>query len=562
MKDVLKWFERQILLFPLVVVLLTAITLLLGGHCAAWQWWLSGVVVSGGCIDVVTYHLPAIRMLIQGWNPVYAATPEAYAGVMSVELSELWPWHILAMTKSVWYFNAVAHFFVHEPFNLLFPLLVPMLISSMWSGWHFCRESPWYVRILVMVATAVLTPTYTTTIVDTTVGLAGIGLILTMGEVLLYKEWHWLRLFVFSFWMCTSKHLGMESCFVFWVVFALVSIRSWVMLRRFCVLGLLLLLAIAIVCASPYFTSWKEYGHPLYPVYSCNEEIFPSHSMTSDFLDRNEDAASMGRIGAYVNAYISSSLAHAYYKFKNGKDAFSPRSVRWNDAGGPDAGSPTAPRMKVIFCLSVLLTVLLGSSAHRVLVCMPILAMGAMPTEMIGYMRYSPWWGVLLIVAFDAVVRNAGKWRLVIGTVIFTLFPVCVVFWQWSLMNAFRIDHRLALNAILRDSPPQTLSVQTGAYEKSVANLRLVKRMVSELKGTELRCVSKDVVYSGKFDEFPDFSGYVPVEDGVGKRLAFSKLRKGAGRIERYAFYPAYILKMYSFGVPKLIGEKLCSLIR
>lgn len=43
---------------------------------------------------------------------------------------------------------------------------------------------------------------------------------------------------------------------------------------------------------------------------------------------------------------------------------------------------------------------------------------------------------------------------------------------------------------------------------------------------------------------------------------SYQKLRKGAGRIERYAFYPAYILKMYSFGVPKLIGEKLCSLIR
>ena len=36
-----------------------------------------------------------------------------------------------------------------------------------------------------------------------------------------------------------------------------------------------------VVCANPYLTSWRHYGHPLYPVYSVDEARFPSHDLTS-----------------------------------------------------------------------------------------------------------------------------------------------------------------------------------------------------------------------------------------------------------------------------------------
>ena len=106
--------ERQILLFPVLVVLIVSVTFLFGGRCAAWHWWLSvlavltipftcsscmswdavksdcffmmfliivwilsNVFIATGGHDQNIYHFPAIRMLSLGWNPVYSATPEA-----------------------------------------------------------------------------------------------------------------------------------------------------------------------------------------------------------------------------------------------------------------------------------------------------------------------------------------------------------------------------------------------------------------------------------------------------------------------------------------------------
>ena len=39
MRPSMLWLERQVLLFPVIVVFLACCTFLLGGHYAAWQWW-------------------------------------------------------------------------------------------------------------------------------------------------------------------------------------------------------------------------------------------------------------------------------------------------------------------------------------------------------------------------------------------------------------------------------------------------------------------------------------------------------------------------------------------
>ena len=38
-------FSRQVLVFPLLVVLLACASFLFGGHCAAWQWWTTVAAV-------------------------------------------------------------------------------------------------------------------------------------------------------------------------------------------------------------------------------------------------------------------------------------------------------------------------------------------------------------------------------------------------------------------------------------------------------------------------------------------------------------------------------------
>ena len=39
-------FERQVLVFPLLVVLLACVSFLFGGRCAAWQWWTAVAAVT------------------------------------------------------------------------------------------------------------------------------------------------------------------------------------------------------------------------------------------------------------------------------------------------------------------------------------------------------------------------------------------------------------------------------------------------------------------------------------------------------------------------------------
>ena len=41
----LETFERQVLVFPLLVVVLACASCLFGGRCAAWQWWTAVATV-------------------------------------------------------------------------------------------------------------------------------------------------------------------------------------------------------------------------------------------------------------------------------------------------------------------------------------------------------------------------------------------------------------------------------------------------------------------------------------------------------------------------------------
>ena len=586
------WLDRQILLFPVVAVVLVALTFLCGGRCSAWQWWtaivvvgmlpfcrrevkmalttnglfaiflailwlLVGVVASNGCIDIRTYHMPAIRMLMEGWNPVRDSTPEAFADALGVSLNELWPCHVIAMTKSVWYFSAVAQFFVKDPLNVLFPLLIPILFSTVATGYEFFREQSLAVRTLISIAILVATPTFTTTIVDTTVGLAGIGLIMTMGEYLRTRKWRWCRLIVFSFWMCTSKHLGMESCFIFWCVFALAVMRSKIEFVRCFTVASALVALIVIVCASPYLTSWKNYGHPLYPAYTGDSKNYPAHSITSDFLDRNEDAAALGRTGAFVNAYVCPSVVRHFYRHKLGKPNFFPVARVWRHTTQQDSGSPTTASTKIMFCISVALILIVGDKVGRLLALMPILAMAAVPAEMIGYIRYCPWFAVIAILAFEALLRQRRGWLQTVGKVTFAAFPVSVFAGIWLLHNAIRVDARLALEETIFTQRQDRLYVQAGEFEKSIANMKLLCRQVPQWKYAKVQ-VADD----------PSLSGLVPMPgcDCLAEKTGvvaseFSAVQKES-HVRRLCEYPLHVLKAYFYGMPKLMAGRVCSLIR
>lgn len=301
-------FETQILGFPVIVTVLTALTLLLGGRCSAWLWWISvlaiclwsglaaktwrrgalsiasflaflvgiwvaaGLFVISGWLDTLTYHLPAIRLLIEGWNPIYAATPETLAHALPFDPWEMRLWHVLSMPKSVWYFSAEAYFFTGVARNLFFPLFPFLFFTTLLQLRHLLKgySLPW--KILVALAYWAVCPYMDFSIVDAAIFMSATGLLTAMGRILRGDVWDWRSLLVYSFWMTTAKPTGLLSCFVFWLFFVLVVLwqerqHFGKTCKRFTLLALGVASLFCVTCASPYFTMWANYGHPFYPKY-------------------------------------------------------------------------------------------------------------------------------------------------------------------------------------------------------------------------------------------------------------------------------------------------------
>ena len=157
--------------FPLTLLAAASLALLLGGRCAPWQalaglaaalgalwvaaggrwrcalWggvlfggYLAFVWVATGCFvvndyDSAGYHLPTVRLLMGGWNPIRTATPEALAAFAGLDLATLWHWHVLFIVRPVETVSAVLGFYACAPFNLLFPcyaLLAPVSLAAVW----------------------------------------------------------------------------------------------------------------------------------------------------------------------------------------------------------------------------------------------------------------------------------------------------------------------------------------------------------------------------------------------------------------------------------------------
>ena len=341
-------YERMVTLFPVLVVLLASIAFIFGGRCAQWQWWVAMVVSIGiagrdglwrrtamagilfvlylaviwvlcrinwvGCWnDYQEYHMPAVRMLIAGWNPLHEATLEHIASSLSVDPATFRPWHVLSMCKSAWYYNAVAYFFMREPYNIMSPVYYALLPAVVLQLWKAMREVSRVVRVTMIVLLVSYCPGPFMA-VDAIVALAGIGLLLSFREILATGRWRWEMLVAFSFWLLTVKQMAGICCVLFWFGFMIIMVCLKREFFKSCFLISLIVGAMSVLTTlSPYYTSWSNYGHPLYPCYSSDKERYPIVDIVEDFLYRNDDAAAMGHLGAAVNAYVSTALAKVYY---------------------------------------------------------------------------------------------------------------------------------------------------------------------------------------------------------------------------------------------------------
>ena len=455
---------RQLLVFPLSVVVLAFASFVFGGHCAAWQWWLAvaialasgfwrrsardgvrsglffiawlllfwigcGVFMGAAWWDEVTYHYPGVRMLADGWNPLWDSTPEAALKAVGLCRDDLWIDHVVFMPKIVWTFDAVAWFFTRDVLNPLSPILwflFPAVVGRIWRslpGVHFA----WRLLAVPVLYCIVPNAAYA---VDSVVALSAIGLFLSFEEILSGRGFDLTSLIAYSFWMLGAKTPGLLHGGFFWIVFlvAVMWKRRGDFKRLLCaIVPIVLLLALA--NSSPYLTSIRNYGHPFYPKYSFDEKRFPIRDLTFDFLTRrNEDAAKMGYFGLYVNAFISPQLAHAWYRWRLNRPDCMPYSRNYthypHDA--PDGASPTRRSMRCLCWLSMAWLLRGAGKAWRIPALSVLLCMGAAPAPMLGYLRYIPWWLSPALFAYIDFARRREAWKRRLFCVVTLVFTCSV----------------------------------------------------------------------------------------------------------------------------------------
>lgn len=442
-------FEIQILAFPLLVVFLACTSFFFGGHCAAWQWWMTVIPVlvvplvrrrwqvalsadilfvcvllffwclapwmldEAQYTDNMKYHLPTIRLLVLGWNPVL--DPQAFGILERLGLEpdgQAWV-SVAYLAKTAGVFNACASFFVCDPLAITFPIIVFLSVGTLFSAIRCSSRHP---LLGVLAALALLRWALVTTYVDEALAIASGGLLFAMCASLERGKILPLQLAAFTFWMVNCKLSGCAAALAFWSVFAVAfavkyGIRESLQAARTCALtAVCVFLASSVVSFNPYGTSLRDSGHPLYPLTTIDEARFPRMNIPADCKIGNDDWRRMDYWGNWFNSYTSPKLVRAWYNRKLGRKDFSPHQYIW-DYSWPGSGklSPLPHKSRIAIWASFL--ALLAFRKWRFFALSLILGLSVFPKQYMGYLRYYPWLAAFESCALLAVLEWIAQCR-------------------------------------------------------------------------------------------------------------------------------------------------------
>ena len=434
-------FERQVLIFPLLVVVLACASFLFGGTCAAWLWWMAvAAVVAAPFVrkdrrraaleaaglfallmialrfvlplflwdsterpDLPTCHLPTIQLLIEGWNPVADPMAEEITASLGLDPWGMAPLHVAFSMKALAVFSAVAFAFVGDPYALTFPLLVFLWLGVLLAGLRTFRG---FARWALVAALVFVLPMVAWRMpVDLAMAFASCGLLLTMLDALRRKDCDWTALAVWGAWMATLKLNGIMGLAVFATAFAVA--KTWKGPRdvrkrfaaHFAAWGTVVLLGAGLVSWNPLGTSWRTFGHPLYPYWTVDAERFPVQDLAWDLQNGNDDFRAMGRAARLAHAYLSPRATVALYRCKLGRPDFEPECEWWNLEVFPDG--------RVRAALWLMFAVLLFLPAGRPFGIGGLLLLALVPDAMVGYTRYQPWLSALGCLAVALAAERA-----------------------------------------------------------------------------------------------------------------------------------------------------------
>lgn len=599
-RPALSVLERGALVFPLAVVLLATASFWWGGVCALWQVYDGFAVALGvmfadrrhawgarlkgsllllctilavwvlvGCFaienwDDTVYHLPVIRLLMLGWNPLYEAVPTEIleqAGVVS--MTEFRPWHVLFISHSVEVFGASFGLFLRNFFCPMMTLpffLLPATAGIIWRTLRDVRVGRVGRIVGTIIALSMTLRFAFLSEVDCVVGLAGCAVIAAMFRILDGKR-EWWTLLVCSLWMMTAKQGSLLTCFVLWAAFSLLLVwHNRVMWRRrllqLSACGAVLVIGFMWICSWPYVTSWVRYGHPLYPAYTVDAERYPTYDITGDFEERNEDARAMSPMGTFCYAYISTTLTRAYYAWKLDRPDFLPKCGAWGRNRGPERHDVNTPLTRGTLVLAFLVVLLFGHRVRLVALLCIVALIGFLPSYY-GYMRYITWmailYGLAMALVIDGVMRHLRAWgmaRMVVG-----YFAVlgCILF---ALRQGFGfVELRDKFETALRKSEPVALVFFEDDHN-TWANTRLLYLQTAgmwEQKPKESVAVGE--TYERFYCPFLELVVRHEVADG-------KEAKKATSLSQRLLLEIAEFPRTYLIKVPRLAWWRLQSLWR
>lgn len=572
----------QILVFPMVVVLLVSLTLLCGGRCALWQWWgsvavvlafpfwrnnwktavwanlwflvfllvlwvASGISVTKVLTDCHSYHYPAMRMLMLGWNPIWESTCEAidnvYVQISGGQPGDFWMWPVFSMPRPVWYFSAVAAFFTNNQFDLYHPILVFFWIGVVGCVWKSIGNVNVLIKIVSGIFIVSVTHSYPYA-VDMVMALAALGLFSCFYVYLKRRVWRLMPMVCFSFWMCSAKQPGIAFCAVSWLCFVCcvcaLERRLWreTSIRALKAGGLTVVFALA-ANISPYVTSWAHYSHPLYPQFSFDKERFPVANFTKDFLDVNDDARAMSnRLAMFLNAYVSPELVRNYYEWKLDRPNFMPNGRTWKYGGEEDGSTPLNARDRYWIMVPIVLMIIFGGVGERFVSIVMLLCMVALPAEMIGYLRY------VTMVQFSLVFCMPMIWRLVGTRRLAKMLCVGVLIWiGWDRFcyvanrELSFVNDRLSIHESFKTGLPNEVYYNKDTWgHRASASLNLLSKLIPCMEGIRISMLPREILQGGKGEVsrkiretcavFPDHSLLVPKWYGLERMSPFRRIKE------------------------------------
>lgn len=459
--DAARAFEICLISFPLLVVLLASIAFLCGDVCAPWQWWTSLAVVlalpyfltaakparlanlffisalawifceahlisdPASAPDMAICHLPAVRMLIEGWNPAYDPDASAILAQLGLDKWDMRYLHVVFMKNSAWVFSAVSYFFFGSPFSQISTPGFFLEISMLLAAGRFFRAAGWrrsWAWTLFFYASLKLAMTQSNALgaapLDQALMCAIGTMLFTLARCVISGKMDAIVLFASTLMTATIKPVGVQAAVVAWALWGCVAIYRK---RRATVRGVLraagwlagfaaLFLAMQY---HPYVTSTMRYGHPLYPAKTAVPEKFPAMDLTADFKCVNDDYKQMGVAAKWLNAYASPDLVQWYFNRKSNRRDFHPVVWCWEHTSEKDYPAPLLPGFRIAMWAA--LAVLAVFRPTRFLAVFCLAALTALPPSLYGYNRYLPYLFVLEGLALTIAVKRAASFNRFCG---------------------------------------------------------------------------------------------------------------------------------------------------